>query len=335
MTWSQGRLVSLFFVFLPCICVLAFGCRTRCPIDTDEEYSKAMRIWPGVDIPDSIDAKCDPVDWRSFSYNQDVRVEVTISFGDLFKAHRCEGEIGLYSFEGNILDRRPIVPQTRVYKFAFTAQKEASHYFKIHAKKGKCSYVLRAEVSPVDPCASCPPERCCREAGVCCSPGTVCRGRECIPADICEPPCGRGFVCVMGKCEEACPGGCGRGYYCDEARRECVPISSKPKRVVPDKPKTEFTPKCPAGRTYNPQTGQCEGGGTTIIGKVIEATQTGKGVEVIINRGSNHGVRKGQVGKVGAFQFTISLVSATRCRATIPNASAEEVKGKSVTIFAD
>ena len=335
MTRARDRLLWAFFGVLFFLSVLPCGCRTRCPIDVDETFAKALRIWPGIDIPDSIDAKCDPVDWRSFSYPQDVKVQVTISFGDLFKAHSCEGEIGLYSFEGNLLDTRPVVPQTRVYEFTFTAQKEKSYYFKISARKGKSAYVLRAEVSPIDPCASCPPERCCKEAGLCCEPGTVCKGKECVPADVCDPPCGRGFLCVMGRCEEACPQGCGKGYYCDEARRACVPTSPKQKQVIPEKPKVETLPRCPAGKTYNPKTGQCEGGGSNIVGKVIEATQTGKGVEVIINRGSDHGVRKGQTATVGGHQFTIGTVSATRCKATIPNASADELKGKTVTIFGD
>jgi hypothetical protein len=335
MTRIQARLICAVLMVLFSASMSVLGCRSRCPIDVDETHAKALRIWPAIDIPDSIDAKCDPVDWKSFSYPQDVKVQVTISFGDLFKAHSVEGEIGLYSFEGNLLDRRPVVPQTRVYEFTFTAQKEKSYYFKISAKKGASAYVLRAETSPIDPCASCPPERCCKEAGVCCEPGTVCKGKECVRADVCEPQCAPGSVCVMGRCEEVCPGGCGRGYYCDQGKRACVPTSPRQRQVTPEKPKVETPLKCPAGRSYNPKTGTCEGGGGNIVGKVIEATQTGKGVVVNINRGSDHGVRKGQTATVGGYQFTIGTVSATRCKATIPNASADELKGKTVTIFGD
>lgn len=310
------------------------GCGTRCPTDTDYQQPKALRISPGVLVKDSVESKCDREDWKDFSYFQDVRATVTFAFGDLYKPHNVAGEITLFSFDANVIQRQPIVPGRRDYSFVFTVQKDKDYFFQVVANSGSSAYMVETKVEPLDPCLACPPGTiCCRPTGLCCEAGTVCRQGACVRPDFCDPPCGPGFMCVAGQCEEACPGGCRAGWRCDEASRTCVRESRGGVKPPPSPaPKPPPTPRCAVGETYNPVTRQCEGAGGAITGTVLSATDKGGLVEILINRGSSHGVKSGATGSVAGFSFTVESVSATRSRAKIKGVRPDQVLNKSVRI---
>lgn len=316
-------------------CMLAlWGCSGRCPLDSDNAQGKALRIAPGVLVKDSIAAKCDREDWKDFSYYQDARVTVTFAIGELYRPHGVTGEITLFDFKGNVLQRQPVVPEQRDYTFVFTAEKERSYFFHILATRGSAPYMVETKVEPLDPCAACPAgTTCCRPTGLCCEPGTICRQGACVRADTCEPSCGPGFVCVMGQCEEACPGGCKRGWRCDEASRTCVREAkgSTPKAPT-ELPPPPQPPRCGPGETYNPATKRCETQGGVISGTVLSATDKAGGVEILINRGSAHGVKAGATGSVAGVRFQVQSVSATRCKAIVKGVRASDLINKPVQI---
>lgn len=308
------------------------GCGTKCTLDTDNQQPTALRISHGVLVKDHIESRCDREDWKHFSYFQDVRATVTFAFGELYKPHKVTGEITLFSFDANVLQRQPIVPGRRDYAFVFLAQKDKDYFFQIMATGGSSAYMVETKVEPLDPCAACPAGTlCCRPTGLCCEAGTVCRQGACVRPDFCDPACGPGLVCVAGQCEEACPGGCRRGWRCDEGSRTCVRESRGGPRPPSPSPAPQ-TPRCGAGETYNPATRQCEGAGGAISGTVLSATEKGGAVEILINRGSSHGVRSGASGSVAGFSFSVDSVSATRCRAKVKGARPDQVLNKSVRI---
>lgn len=312
------------------------GCGTRCPLDTDNQQPKALRISPGVLVKDSIESRCDREDWKDFSYYQDVRATVTFAFGEPYNPHNVTGEITLFDFNANVVQRQPIVPERRDYPFVFTAQKDKNYFFQIVAMRGSAAYMIETKVEPLDPCAACAAGTvCCRPTGLCCEAGTVCRQGACVRPDACEPACGPGFLCVAGQCEEACPGGCRKGWRCDEASRTCVreargggPRTPAPPSQTPP----PQTPRCAPGETYNPSTRQCEAVGGAITGTVLSAADKGGVVEILINRGSSHGVRAGASGSVAGFSFEVESVFATRCKAKVKGARPEQVLNKPVRI---
>jgi len=310
----------------------SLSCGPKAPPDVDDQQPKALRISPGVLVKDSLDPdRSDSIDWKDFSYYMDVSVTVVFAFGEMYKPHGVRGEITLFSFDGNVIQRRPVVPEKRDYSFSFTAQKDKDYFFKVEAVKGASGYMVETKVIPLDACASCPAgTTCCRPTGSCCEPGTECRDGSCVKQRGCHPSCRRGKVCVAGVCEAACPGGCGRGMVCHVKRRRCVkrgPVRPGPGHGPVRK---VCSPPCSSGQTCNTGTGECEGG-SVIKGRVLSATEKGASTEILINRGSRDGVRRGATGSIGGIGFKVVYVSATRCRAKV-RASPEQLMGKKVRI---
>lgn len=312
--------------FLPLVVLAAVACGGSQP-DLDDARPKALRISPGVLVKDAIDAKKDKVDWKDFSYYQDARATVVFSFGDRFTQHELQGEISLYDFEGSALQSQRIVPGVVDYKFVFDVKKDKDYFFRVEARKGKAGYLVETRTEAQDPCAACGPgTTCCGTQ--CCGAGQACRDGVCVMVG-CVPPCRHGEVCESGRCEEACPGGCRGGKVCDVSERRCVggaPSTPRPQ------PPARKCPPCGAGTTCNEDSGQCEGASTGIGGAVLSVVEEGSGIVIIINRGSEDGVRRGASGRVAGLSFTVREVSATKCKASL-NAKPSQVPVKSrVTI---
>jgi hypothetical protein len=306
---------------------LVAACGSAQP-DVDDARPKALRISPGVLVKDSIDARKDPVDWKDFSYFQDARATVVFSFGDRFEPHEVQGEIGLYDFDGNALQSRQVVPGTVDYKFSFDARKDKDYFFRLDVRKGRAAYLVETRVEPLDPCSACEGgAACCPPVG-CCAAGQSCRNGACVAA-TCSPRCGRGEVCVEGQCEEACPGGCRKGKVCDEDSRRCV--SAEPSMPRPA-PAARKCPPCGTDQSCNESTGQCEGGGAGIAGTVLSVTEEGSGVVILINRGSEDGVKRGASGRVAGLSFTVREVTATKCKALLAAKPAQVPPKSRVTI---
>jgi len=310
----------------------SISCR-KLPPDVDDQQPKALRVSPGVLVKDSLDHdRGDRIDWKDFSYYTDVSVTVVFAFGEMYKPHGIEGEITLFSFDGNVIQRQPVVPEKRDYTFRFTARRDKDYFFKVEAFKGDAGYMVETKVTPLDPCASCPHgTTCCRPTGLCCEPGTACVNGACIKPAGCMPPCRRGEVCVTGACVSACPRGCPRGKRCDAKLRRCVRkrVGRHHQRTPPPRKKI-CRPGCEPGQSCNPTTGLCEGGGS-ITGRVLSAVEKGALTEILINRGSRDGVKRGAHGRVGGIGFTVGYVSATRCRAKV-KAPPNQVKGHKAVI---
>ncbi len=287
-----------------------------CKPDVDNEQPKALRINPGILVKDSLDADCDSIDWKDFSYYEAVRVTVTFAFGEMYKPHGVEGDIRLFRFDGNQMQQQPIVSETRDYTFVFVAEKDKDYFFQIQARKGSAGYMVETKVEPLDSCASCPSgSTCCRPSGLCCPGGTVCRDGACLRTDECSPSCRGDTVCEGGRCVEACPGGCRKPKRCDVDERRCVGGDAAPVKVTPARPKG-CQPACKGGQTCNDATGECEGG-DSISGSVLSVTEDGGGSDILINRGSQDGVHNGATGSIGGFSFTVRNVTATRCHGKV------------------
>jgi len=313
---------------------LVVSCGEMCHPDVDNEQPRALRIAPGILVKDSLHEQCDRVDWKDFSYFENVRVTVVFAFGEMYKPHGVHGQIRLFSFDGNEMERQPVVPERRDYKFVFVAQKDKDYFFKIETQKGSAGYMVETKVEPLDACANCPPgSTCCRPTGICCPPGSTCRDGACVASGECVPPCGRDEVCVAGRCEDACPGGCGAGKRCDVERRRCVSVGGgTPQPPPPAKKGCVADPSiCKADEECERSTGECK---TLpyIKGTVLQASEEGGGTVILINRGSDDKVKSGARGKVGSYEFSVFSVTATRCRAKV-SARPEDVKGKAVQIF--
>ncbi len=282
---------------LPVVLVVAFACGGGA--DIDDSRPKALRISPGVLVKDSIDAKRDKVDWKDFSYYQDARATIVFSFGDRFSPHSVEGEISLFDFEGSALQSQRIVPGTVDYKFVVPVKKDKDYFFRVEARQGKAAYLVETRIDPMDPCDAC-------------GPGQACVKGACV-AMTCSPPCRRGSeVCEQGACVEACPGGCHKGKVCDASERRCV--TAEPSAPKAQAPARKGCPTCAAGQTCNEETSQCEGAAVGIAGAVLSVVEEGSGIVIIVNRGSEDGVRRGAPGRVAGIAFTVRDVSATKCK---------------------
>ncbi|MBM4396373.1 MAG: hypothetical protein FJ087_11845 [Deltaproteobacteria bacterium] len=313
--------------------LVAAGCGDICHPDVDNEQPRALRIAPGILVKDAIASECDRVDWKDFSYFENVRVTVIYAFGEMYKPHGVHGQIRLFSFDGNEMERQPVVPERRDYKFVFVAQKDKDYFFKIETEKGQAGYMVETKVEPLDACASCPAgSTCCRPTGVCCPPGSTCRDGACVSTGECVPGCGRDEVCVSGRCEEACPGGCPRGKRCDADSRRCVGGGGGTVAPPPARKGCVAEPgMCAADQDCDKATGECRDL-AYIKGTVLQVSEEGGGTMMLINRGRDDKVKAGARGSVGSHEFTVGSVTATRCRAKV-SARPEEVKGKAVRIF--
>lgn len=316
----------------------AWACGPRCPVDVDNEQPKALRIMPGIVVKDALAGTCDKVDWKEFSHFEDAKVTVKFLFGEMFKAHNLSAEITVYQVDGNVVGRQAVVPGKRDYAIEFPAKKDKPYYFYIKAISGKAAYMIETEIATLDACGGCAEgTSCCPNpqgtGGLCCNPGTSCRDGACVRADECSN-CGEDQVCDGGKCVDACEGGCGRGKRCDVERRRCVSIpSDSPGPRNPPPERKGCRPACKGGETCNEATNKCEApasGG--ISGTVLSATEEAGSVVILINRGSQDGVKNGASGTVSGFGFKVYNVTATRCRAKI-KAKIDQVKPKSKVVI--
>jgi hypothetical protein len=188
--------------------------------------------------------------------------------------------------------------------------------------------MIETKVETLDPCSQCGAgTTCCRPSGLCCAAGTTCRDGACVRVEGCNPPCDRDEACEAGRCVSACDPPCRRPKRCDADLRRCVGGEAPPPRDAPPPRKRGCSPACRDGQTCNEATGECEGG-EVISGSVLSVTEEGGGSIVLINRGSQDGVRRGASGTVGSFAFTVKEVFATRCRAKV-NAKPEQLKNAS------
>jgi len=310
------RIVVQKLSLLVVACALLAGCGSPPPPDLDNEQSKAMRITPGILVKDGVNAgRNDKVDWKDFSYYEDARATVVVAIGDVGKPHKVTGEISLLSFDGQLIEKQAVIPSKREYTFVFEAKKDLHYFLKINAVKGAAAYMIDCKVEIIDPCASCTPDQTCNES------------KQCIAKNVCVPECKADEVCKDNKCEDMC-GGCPSGKRCEAKSGRCLSIGSGRTREPGVKPvKKGCDPACQAGEICNKETSECEAS-TSIAATVLTVTEESGGSVILLNQGSQSGVKRGASGSVGGgkFRFTIRDVTATRSRAKV-SASPAQLKG--------
>lgn len=288
------------------------GCRYY-PPDTDNTQATAGIMVTGIPIQDSINpSQNDSVDWRMFVSDKKVRVNVVYTIGEAYKPHNVRGEIIVFDAQGNIIARKPIVPGKRDYKIMFTARQQSSYYFELRAESGAAGYMINCTTEPVDPCAKCGPgTTCCLPTGVCCPQGTKCVAGQCINRNVCNPPCADWQVCEEGVCVSACPHKCRRGYRCDTRLKACVRVHRRHRTK-----KRRQT--CGAGQTYDSRQGRCVSKQPEPTGHQIRATilnvNSGPsgGVLIVVDKGYQAGVRKGNTARIGGYSLTLHGLFRTR-----------------------
>jgi len=331
--------------------------------DTDDEMLKAKGLLPNAsEVTDQIEPETgDHRDWRVFEYYEKASVKLTYRIGDPFKGHDVHGVIEVYDSAGNKLDSKTVVPGTVAYEFNFIAEANTKYFIVFNAGDGSSHYLIDAKASPVDPCSLCTPEQIC-EDGRCvekprcpkCDPGYECdedEGKclpieceegerfdteemECVPDPCAKKKCRRGTTCQLDRRGRAycasgepakpkvCDPPCGAGETCKGGK--CVGAAAPPSGPkCPD--------SCPAGQTCDEKTGTCKAG--SISGKILNYWPEGKDTIMLLNRGSEHGVKKGMGGSCGAgCSFTVIEVYPYQCRAKT-SLSRDQMAGKKSVTF--
>lgn len=355
MLWVTGSLACTALMW-----VVASGCGPMQEPDTDDEMLKAKGLLANTsEVTDSIDPETgDKLDWRVFEYFEKANVTVTYRVGDPFKGHDIHGVIELYDTSGNKLASKTVVPGTVAYEIAWTAEAQTKYFLVFSASKGESHYLIDAKATPADPCAACGDDEMCaegrcvpkrRECSPECDPGFECDtsvGRcveiECEAGEYfdtddneCKPdPCYR-YKCARGeRCRSRrgkaycykpsrkspdCEPACKSGQTCRSGK--CVDVASSPK--CPD--------KCPAGQTCDEKSGTCKAG--NITAKILNYWPEGSSTIMLLNKGSEHGIKKGMTGGIsGGGSVTVIEVYPYQCRAKT-SLSRDQLAGKkSVTI---
>jgi len=340
------------------------GCGPSGEPDTDDEMLKAKGLLANTsEVTDSVDPESgDKLDWRVFEHFEKANVKVTYRVGDPFKGHGVSGVIEVFDAVGNKLASKTVVPGTVAYEIAFTAEANTKYFLVFNATQGKAHYLIDTKATPADPCAACTADQLC-EDGRCvdkpkgcqppCEAGYECdedRGRceeiecddgeyfdkedlECKP-DLCaKKKCRKGQSCVVkrGRAQcvsdepaprRECKPACAAGETCRSGK--CVGAATPP----PAGPKCPA--ECPKGQTCDEKTGTCKGG--PIAGKILNFWPEGKDTIMLLNRGSEHGIKKGMGGSIGGGgAFTVIEVYPYQCRAKTSLSKDEMVGKKSVT----
>lgn len=329
--------------------------------DTDDEAVKAKGLLAGApEVSDSLDVDAgDTVDWRVFEHFEKADVKITYRVGDPVKRHEIKGVIRLFDSTYKELAQKLVEPGVAGYEITFTAEPGNKYFLAFSASEGASGYHIDVAATPADPCTLCTPDEMCEE-GRC-----VPRRREC------DPPCEVGFECNedRGRCEEIeCEEGeyfdkeeeeckpdvcakkrCPRGQRCKERRgraycyaaeaappRDCKPacgagqVCRAGKCVDAAAPGPKCPAECPKGQSCDEKTGKCVG--TSISGKILNFWPEGKSTIMLLNKGSEHGIKKGMGGSIGGGgSFTVIEVYPYQCRAKTALSKDEMVGKKSVT----
>ncbi len=299
------------------------ACEDPLPPDNDGTQPKALGLVANFLVKDDIDpTRGDKEDWRDFSTFELSDVKVTYLIGEKFGGgHKMSGVIELYDVQGNLMQRREVEPGVRNYDFEFRAEANKHYFFRFVARRGKANYMIENTVKPVDPCALCLAEEQCVEG-------------RCVPAGACVPPCKSGETCQDGEC--VATSRCPRGQRWDSRKKECVA-----RRADCDPPCGDnqicMRGNCVA-RVSDPGTPTGEDPAavtakTHVDGVILNVWPSGKGSMMLINRGSQHGIKKGASGSIaGGGGFTVKEVFPFQCKAFTNLTREQLAERKKVTI---
>lgn len=305
--------------------------------DTDDNPTAVdlPRLPPDLEVMDDLNVGTgDKLDWKTFTAFDAGKGKITAIVGDPFGGpHGLVGEIGVYARTGPpAIVKKAITPSEHTYELEFDVEADETYLLQVSADKGKAPYKLTfgVTVPPKDPC----------EDVTCEGEDEECIDGKCVapepPDDVCDPKCPRGRVCVEGTCEPYCGGSCPRGQICSWARNECVrdPCFGKKcasgetcrgGRCIAPKP-AGCSPKCASDEECKGSTcvkkatdGPPPADDGPVRGKIIQLIPRGDKTELVLDRGSKHGVANGATGRIDGVsgQFKITEVYTFRSKAVI------------------
>ena len=308
---------------------------TACTIDggpdPDGEMLSALGLVAPSQVTDSVDADADPRDWREFSHFEAAEITVTYRIGDPSKGHGVRGVIEVYDVTGSKLDSKLVTPGRRNYALSFEVVPDKKYFIVFHAKKGAAKYLIDCQAAPSDPCGGCAEHEACEDG-------------RCVPA-ACRPACERGEECVAGTCrDKSCP----RGEYLHKRSGDCRPDPcykhhckgdkrckiKRGKAVCVAPPRRGCDPPCGDGQV-------CKGSRCVdqpaepaepveIKARILNYWEEDGKVVMLLNRGKEHGVKKGMKGLGGRVKVT--EVYPYQCRARSSMSKSEMAGKKSLTL---
>lgn len=335
---------------------LTAACSPHRYVDDDDTCSRAKPLPPIVLVKDELHVPMgDRSDCKQVKYFKDAIARVEVRIGSAFERHNLKGLLTVYDGDGQVVDQKAVDPSVFKYSFEFAVVANKPYFLEFKVNEGNFPYSAQVQFVKLDPCAQCTADqdcvdgptgdKICRERVKVCEPEcnpeeSYCEEGVCIPfcnppctrrnyqcnietrecervRRTCSPRCRRGKVCRRGRCvpraaPQACAGGCAPGQVCRSGR--CVTRGQA----------TEQCPACPnPSDVCGPQTSyRCvtQGEDTPtgpITGRVASTVRAGNRTIVYINRGTRHGVKPGQRGKLcDRFSFTITNAFATRSKGT-------------------
>ena len=306
-----------------CVVGLSLSACPRAYVDDDHEYTMARQVILDMDVSDDLSARSgDKVDWKLVVPMADGQVRLTVVVGDPFKgAHKLVGTIDVFDRDKESVARARVNTMQSEYTLKWDAERGKRYWVRFRADSGHAIYrVEYAQKVQVDPCSRCSPDQRC-EDGECVTPlaeAKPCGGR-CTGGKYCNPrtnrcsrrnpcagvSCPRDKICRGGVCKKrgvstptvGCQPKCRRDQRC--RRKRCVP-----KKVVNNTP-----------------------GVVRHNAIIISRRAAGAKTELVLNKGSAHGVHVGNSGSIGGFSFKVIQVYAVRCKVRV-NATLAQLTGK-------
>ena len=347
---------SIGFCHLLTLLALGVGCGDLDKAtDDDGEMLQAKGLLAGGQVTDAIAPDDgDGRDWREITHFEAAKIRVVYHIGDPFAGHDVRGVIEAYDSAGSKLMDRGVLPGQRDYELEFVVEPNHKYFLVFNATEGSSSYLIDVAAESLDPCADCrDDEECVRGRCVLarrgcdppCDDGEECEEGECVPVG-----CPRGEYMRRGRCaKDPCYRACDRGERCrrlgggghrcvskapkcspacggDEVCRSgtCVPRS----RPAPDPPAGECSPACKKG--FMCKGGKCEP--SQVTGRILNYWPEGGRTVMLIDKGSQHGLKKGLAGYLKGGTVRIMEVFPFQCRAST-KLTAEQLAGQRRVTF--
>ena len=162
-----------------------------------------------------------------------------------------------------------------------------------------------------------------------CTSSQKCIQDKCIPIGECYPECEEGFECDNGVCKES-KVTCKKGWYYSKSKNKCFKnycygvkcgqgkkcVGGKCKTIV--KPPSSCSPKCQSNEYCNSNLKCIKKLPSNVVGKILSFWKDpkGTGTYLLINKGSKHGIKAGNKGKLNTgATITVKETYPYRCKA--------------------
>jgi hypothetical protein len=309
--------------------------------DLDANCANAKSITPYVVVTDQLDVKKgDRADCRKMSFPDSGTAKLTYTMGAAFNPHNIFGNITAYDSSEAEIKQVSVTPAQRNVVLEFPVEANRTSYVWFRADSGKHGYTIRLEYS--NPCSKC-------------GPNDDCVNGSCQPKQ-CDPPCDDySEICDAGQCISPCEPPCRSGRICNAASARCIRKCTKTRKSCPSgtswsssrcrcrkklvscadgcpsgticrsgrcrKLAAVCPAACPAGQNCNASTGnvckkkRC----SPVTARATSVQRDGDYTLILVNRGSDHGIRVGSRGKMCGKSLKVLRVysSGTRAKARV------------------